>query len=59
MAEIAILLRKQKKNPNQPDCLRPLGQSFLCELSLNAEFQLPRLCLSKVEGGKISFSGSS
>ena len=34
------------KKPNQPSCLKPLGLSYFCELSLHTKFQLPRLCLS-------------
>ena len=49
--KIAKLLRKTKptkpnQKPNQPSCLKPLGLSYFCELSLHTKFQLPRLCLS-------------
>merc|ERR1712208_108858 len=58
--KIAILLRKTKptkpnQKPNQPSCLKPLGLSYFCELSLHTKFQLPRFCLScisMVEDGK-------
>ena len=49
MAEISIWLRKNQKKtlkPNQPNRPEPLGSSYFRELSLYAEFQLPRLCLS-------------
>ena len=39
-------LTKPNQKPNQPSCLKPLGLSYFCELSLHTKFQLPRLCLS-------------
>ena len=36
---------KPKINQTEPS-KKPSGLSFFCELSLNAKFQLPRLCVS-------------
>ena len=41
--KIAIWLRNTN-NPNPP---KHIGSTYICELSLHAKFQLPRLCKQK------------
>ena len=48
--KIVMWLRKTKPTKlnqklNYPNRTKPLGISYFCELSLHAQFQLPKLCL--------------
>ena len=38
---------KPNQKLNQPNCSKPFGLSYFCELSLHTKFQFPRLCLSE------------